>query len=203
MAPSAQGECRVKPQGHSLPHLDEIFDRLRKGHHLCGDDGPIYLALRTYFVSYQELFRSLGFDLVQHDRGFAYFQSQADLGKEATALAVFFFVLVEYWGDAGRDIEEAAFDPVGHRVPDLPHFERDSWRQCMVDAGVAGQDDLEKVVQNMERYGFAERFGDDRFRFRPPAWRFLDLCSQVLEELEQTDDTPVNSPPEDEEESGS
>ena len=38
----------------------------------------------------------MGFDLIAHERQFYYFRSTEELGKEATQLAVFFFVLVMF-----------------------------------------------------------------------------------------------------------
>jgi hypothetical protein len=165
-------------------HLPELFDKLRSGRHLSADDGALYLALRTDFAEYRALFEAIGFDLVEHERGFYYFRSTDDLGKEATQLAVFFFVLVEAWGDAGKDLEATAFDPAGHALSALPHMSRDSWRRCLAEAGIANDDEIAKVVQRMERLGFTERLADDRFRFRTPVWRFFDLCRDVLAEAE-------------------
>jgi hypothetical protein len=167
------------------PHVRELFDRLRSGRHLCADDGPLYLALRADFATHRDLFGALGFQLIQHDRGFYYFLSDADLGKEATQLAVFFFILVEAWGDAGKDLEATAFDVGGHAVADLPHLTRESWRRCLAEADVHGPDDLAEVVRKLERYGFAERLDGDRCRFRAPAWRFFDLCREVWQESEE------------------
>ena len=166
------------------PHLREAFNHLRAGRHLSADDGPLFLALRANFEVYRALFTALGFDLVGHDRGFYYFQSTEDLGKEAAQLVVFFFVLVEAWGDAGRDLEAAAFDPAGHALDELPHLSRESWRACMGEAGVPDANELATLVKKLERYGFTERIGDDRFRFRTPAWRFFDLCLDVWRETE-------------------
>jgi len=167
-------------------HLPELFDRLRSGRHLCADDGPLYLALRVDYATYRTLFAALGFDLVEHDRGFYYFQSSEELGKEATQIAVFFFVLVEAWGDAGKDLEATTFDPAGHAVAELPHMTRESWRCCMAEANVSTEEELSNVVRKLERYGFTERLDDDRFRFRSPAWRFFDLCREVWKETEET-----------------
>lgn len=166
------------------PHLQDAFNQLRAGKHLSADDGPVFLAIRADYDVYRSLFSALGFDLIGHERGFYYFQSAEDLGKEATQLVVFFFVLVEAWGDAGLDLGATAFDPGGHAVSDLPHFDRESWRACMSEAGVPDEGELVNLVRKLERYGFTERIGDDRFRFRTPAWRFLDLCLEVWQETE-------------------
>ncbi|MCB9609608.1 MAG: hypothetical protein H6716_23655 [Polyangiaceae bacterium] len=170
------------------PHLQEMFNHLRGGRHLSIHDGPVYLAVRADYGQYRMLFGALGFDLVEHDRGFYYFQSGEDLGKEATQLVVFFFVLVEAWGDAGHDLEAVAFDPGGHAVAELPHFSRESWRACMSEAGVPNEAELANVVKKLDRYGFAERLSDDRFRFLSPAWRFFDVCREVWTETESSAD---------------
>jgi hypothetical protein len=174
-----------------LAHLSEAFDRLRSGRHLCADDGAIYLALRANYDAYDAVFEALGFDLVRHERGFLYFRSDAELAKEATQLAVFFFVLVQAWGDAGSDIEASAFDPAGLEIAKLPHFSRDSWRECMAQSGTHDEEGLADVVRRLERNGFVERLSDDRFRFRAPAWRFLDLCREVEEAQGLSGDAPL------------
>jgi len=168
----------------ALPHLQEIFERLRSGRHLCADDGVLYTSLRDRTADYQRLFAALGFELVDHERGFCYFRAAGELGKGASAQAVFFFVLVEAWSDGGLDLQAKVFDAAGHRHNQLPHFDRESWRVCMTEAGVPTPDDLSDVVRRLERLGFTERIDDETFRFRAPAWRFLDLCRDVLEEEE-------------------
>ncbi len=175
------------------PHLKDAFNLFRTGKHLSADDGPLFLAVRADYEAYRTLFGALGFNLVQHDRGFYYFQSAEDLGKEAAQLVVFFFVLVEAWGDAGLGLEATAFEPGGHALKDLPHFSRESWRACMTEAGVPDADELENLVKKLERYGFSERVGEDRFRFRTPAWRFFDLCREMWEETEAASLGPETS----------
>ncbi len=186
-----------------LTHLQDLFERLRSGRHVCAEDGALYLALRDRMSDYTRLFAALGFDLVDHARGFCYFRSDADLGKEASAQAVFFFVLVEAWSDDGRDLEDTVFDTAGHRIAELPHFTRESWRACMAEVGIPTPDALTDVLKRMERLGFTERIDDERFRFRVAAWRFLDLCRDVLEEheshgrnadTETGDDTDADTP---------
>ncbi|MGH7440573.1 MAG: condensin complex protein MksE [Polyangiaceae bacterium] len=168
-----------------LPHPDRLFEMLRSGRHLCADDGTLYVALRAEYDGYSRLFGCLGFELVESSRGFYYFRTDGDLGKEAAQLAVFFFVLVEFWGDTGGDLEATAFDPVGLAVDELPHLTRETWRQCMAEADVHDFNDLAEVVRRLERYGFATEAGPGRFRFRTPAWRFLDLCAEVQQEAKQ------------------
>lgn len=171
----------------ALKHSVEIFDLLRTGRHLCAEDSPYFLTLRSQFEEYRALYEAVGFELVQHERGIYYFSSNADLGKAASALAVFFFVLVEAWGDEGVDLEAAVFDQV-HEISNLPHFTRESWKKCMEEADVHGEGDLSELVQKMERLGFVKRTEPIGFRFRTPAWRLLDLCMESLPVEERAGD---------------
>ena len=46
-----------------LPHLNEIFDALRRGRHLCAADGKRFWSLRENVVEFQFFFIQLGFRL--------------------------------------------------------------------------------------------------------------------------------------------
>jgi chromosome condensin MukBEF MukE localization factor len=177
-----------------LPNLKEVFKRLRSGFHICEDDRPMYSNLRAHYAAFRELFAALDFDLLQHERGFFYFQSEGELRREASMMAVFFFVLVEAWADAGVDIEERVFAPEGHGISNLPHFTRESWKQSLEEVGVADERELLLTVKRLGRYGFVEFIHEEeeRFRFRTPTWRFLDMCLDVangkrVEVLESTE----------------
>ena len=166
-----------------LPHLEEIFDELRRGYHICFDDGAPYRALSNHFESYRRLFSALGFELVRHERDFFYFRSSGNLGKTASQMAVFFFILVEVFGDRGENLRDAIFK-ADHRIDKLPHFQRESHRACLSEVGIDTDDALGSVIKKLERYGFAERRGDT-FRFRKPAWRFVELCFEASETNEE------------------
>ena len=62
----------------------------------------------------------------------------------------------------------------------------------MAEANVTNEEELSNLIRRLERYGFAERLADDRFRFRTPVWRFLDLCFEVLND-DHDESTKVNS----------
>jgi hypothetical protein len=162
-----------------LTHLSELFTKLRSGRHLCVEDGPLYLSLRANYERYEAIFRALGFELVQHHREFYYFQSDADLAKEAKRVVVFFFILVQWWGDLGKDIEAEAFRPHEFDLAEFPHFDHDTWRHAMEQSGITDKTKFPEVLKHLDRLGYIERTGEERFRFRAPAWRFLDLCRDV------------------------
>jgi len=164
-----------------LPHLREVFDLLRSGHHISSADGPVCLALRDHLEEFGALFEALGFHLEAHPRGFFYFQGREEVGKEARRFAVFFFVLVEWLGDDGRNIESALFEkPLP--VAELPHFATDRYRRLMFEAGIEHRDELPAQLQRHSQLGFATRVGDAAIQFDEPSWRFLDLCADIAKE---------------------
>lgn len=182
------------------PNLREAFQKLKSGRHISVEDGELYYCLRTNCEHYTAIFSGLDFELIAHPKGFYYFQGKRELSKEASRQAVFFFILVQHWGDEGLDLREATFRSEGYAVKELPHFTRSSWRTCMTEVGVEVEEDLEQILRSMERLGFVERNESDRFRFKPPIWRFFDLCRDIFEESQQQGrlagslETPASSP---------
>ena len=170
-----------------LPSLKRIFDDLRRGKHLAEGDGPHVHALREHVEAYTRLFDALGFSLVQHPRGFFYFAADpsANVTEQAGRMAVFVFILVESLADQGKQVEETLMSHT-FNVTELPHLSTDRFVTYMRDVGITSMDDLRQVLKNMRRLGFAEMVGDDLFRFRTPAYRFLDLCSELAAEHEAT-----------------
>lgn len=166
---------------YDLPRLKEVFEALRRGRHLCPEDGDLYWALRDHREAYGDLFGRLGFRLEAHPRDFFYFAGEGSLSDVGVRLALFVFILVEALADQGAAVEEALMTRT-FSVADLPHLGSERYRAYLREAGVEGEEGLEGVVRYLERYGFARRQGDGGFRFRPPAYRFLDLCQQVLAE---------------------
>jgi hypothetical protein len=171
----------------TLPHMAKIFDALRKGRHLCAEDGGLYLALRDHRDAYDALFTNLGFDFQEHPRGFFYFRGDAQLSEGAERMAVFMFVLIEALATQGHPVEEALmtrrFDPA-----ELPHFQGERSRQYMKEIGVASADDLPDLIRKMERMGFTAVAPDGTFRFRVPACRFLELCLEFIEQKQEDSD---------------
>lgn len=170
-----------------LPQLRQIFDALRLGRHICAEDGMSFYSLRERFEEYARLFNALGFELCSHERGFYYFRARGDLGKGATQMAVFFFVLVDALGNEGQNVRDAIFEG-DHRVDDLPHFKLETHRQCLAEVDIHKPEDLERIIDQLKRYGFVETSRRGTFRFRAPAWRFVDLCYEAAQADEPVDD---------------
>lgn len=166
---------------YALPHLAEVFDVLRRGRHLCLEDGAIYRSLHEHIDQYRELFKNLGFQLEEHPRGFYYFRGDSSVSDLASKMAVFMFVLIEAAADTVESVEQAAMSkPM--EITDLPHLKTERYRGYLKEVGVATDEDLEQVVNNLIRFGFAHRLGEESFRFRSPAYRFFDVALEVLSE---------------------
>jgi hypothetical protein len=164
-----------------LPRLADIFDKLRLGWHLCSLDGELYWLLDGQRDAYTRLFEQLGFRLEKHQRDFYYFSDTRNFTTTSQRMALFVFVLVESVADQGKPIEETLMTRV-FRYDELPHLQSDRYRSVMKEAETGTEEELVALVRSLERFGFAERVDDASFRFRPPAYRFLDLCYEILKE---------------------
>lgn len=162
-----------------LPLLEEIFDALRRGRHLCAADGKSYWALRENLEAYQDLFHHLGFRLQVHQRDFFYFRGKDSLSPQASRMAVFVFILIESLSDQGEPVVDTLMTRT-FSVPDLPHLKSARYRAYLKEASAASDDDLRKIVGHLERLGFVQRQTDDSFSFRTPAYRFFDVCIEIL-----------------------
>jgi len=170
----------VSSDPFDIPKLAEIFEALRRGRHICAEDGDLFWALRDRFDHIQTLFSHLGFRLEAHPRDFYYFHGSASLSDRSERMAVFMFILVEWLSDRGEQVEEAIITRK-FNIDELPHMRIERYRQYMNEAGVAGEGGISDVIRNFERFGFARREGGSMFSFRSPVFRFVDLCHAVLE----------------------
>ncbi len=164
-----------------LPHMEDVFDALRRGRHITLRDGELFQALQNHQEEYAELFGNLGFDLVRHSRDFYYFRDENNFTDRASRIAVFMFILVEWLADQGEPVEETIMTR-RFGVDELPHLESERYVNYMREAGVTDRGDLVRVVQAMDRFGFARRAGSGSFEFAPPIYRFLELCMEMVDE---------------------
>jgi len=169
-----------------LPKLAEIFEALRRGKHLSMRDGDIFHALKRQHSQYEALFDSLGFKLVHHPRDFFYFFDTNNFTELSARMAVFMFILVESLADKGDSVEETVLTR-RFTYKELPHLQGERCRTYMREAGVTSPEDLVKIVQTMERFGFARRLDEESFMFEVAIYRFLDLCMEMAAEQEQAE----------------
>jgi len=61
------------------------------------------------------------------------------------------------------------------------------------EAGIATAEDLAKIVQTMERFGFARRLDEESFVFEVAIYRFLDLCMEMAAHAERQQDATAQA----------
>lgn len=175
----------------ALPHLAEIFGALSRGRHLCIDDGNLFVELREHEQAFEDLFHHLGYQMIVDSRGFYYFHAldNQSTSPRTARLALFFLVLVEaLWEDASsiNDLEEHLLDR-GWTIGELPHLKRERYVELMKQLDrEPDTETLRELVRQLIYFGFAAWDGEERFRFRLPALRFLDMAREVAESLERT-----------------
>jgi len=187
----------MKQEGHNdsileLPHLAEIFESLRRGKHISARDGDLFHALKHQGAGYEALFAKLGFKLVHHARDFFYFFDTANFTELSARMAVFMFILVESLADKGESVEETVLTR-RFACKDLPHLHGERYQTYMREAGVTTPEDVAKVVQTMERFGFTKRMDAETFGFEVPIYRFLDLCMEMAANAGQPQTGPAQS----------
>jgi hypothetical protein len=170
-----------------LPHLQEIFDRLRRGCHLSPEDEPAFSAVAADSEAYAAYFAPLGLKLVRHPREFFYFEPDAgESGSDVLPrIAVFSFILIDHAANQGRPIEEFLLSQ-HFLISKLPHFTLDRYTALLRQMEVEDTAELRQILKNMERLDWAKFDGEEQFRFLRPFHRVFDKCL----ELSQTPPTP-------------
>jgi hypothetical protein len=162
-------------EAHELPFLEKIFTDLRKGRHICMEDGPVYEVLASHKDAFQNLFTALGLNLVFHDRGFFYLDDDT-APRSAKRMVLFAAILVETLDDKGVNLDEDLTSVV--ILPNkLPHLKHEKYAKAMAEVEVASEESLLKVLDTLKRYGFAESREDGSWRFRSSAYRLLDVLN--------------------------
>jgi hypothetical protein len=183
----------------ALPHLELIFNKLRRGYHFTPEDGEVYRTLWDRFEEYQRLFDSLGLDLKKHPKNVVYLVANDNVqpGKQARRMGLFMLVLVEHFGETHSSIVSSLFD-TRFRLENLPHLKAARYEEYMNAIDVHDAGDLEGIVRSLVRFGFAKRV-ENGFMLRKAAYRFLDLCLEASdlakEESESEQDPTPPDPP--------
>ena len=94
-----------------IPHLGDIFDRLKRGAHLGPDDEPFYSSLVARYDDYASYFAPLGLRLIRHEREFFYFdpENPESVPETLPRIAIFSYILVDHAANQGQPIEEFLF----------------------------------------------------------------------------------------------
>jgi|SRR5438132_5270470 len=160
-----------------LPHLQELFQRLRSGYHLSPEDEPIFSAVASNYEAYKAYFAPLGLNLVRHERDFFYFEPEDNesSGETLPRIALFSFILIDYIANTGKAIEESLFGE-HFLISRLPHFSLERYSALLQQVDVEDSPDLRQILRNMERLGWVKFVGEEEFRFLRPFYRVLDKC---------------------------
>jgi len=183
----------------ALPHLELIFNKLRRGYHFTPEDGEVYRTLWDRFEEYQRLLEGLGLDLRKHPKNVVYLVANDNVqpGKQARRMGLFMLVLVEHFGETHSSIVSSLFD-TRFRLENLPHLKAARYEEYMNAIDVHDAGDLEGIVRSLVRFGFAKRV-ENGFMLRKAAYRFLDLCLEASdlakEESESEQDPTPPDPP--------
>ena len=185
---------------NSLPHLAQIFDRLRRGYHLGPDDEPEFSALKKRFDDYAAQFEALGLTLVRHEREFFYFEpdNAENVPETLPRIAVFSFILIDHAANQGRPIEEFVFGQ-NFMLATLPHFTLDRYAALLRQVDVHDLNGLKTVLDFMKRIGWVKWLGAEEFRFLRPFHRVFSKCLELSQAAQATenraDETQSDEPP--------
>jgi hypothetical protein len=180
---------------NDLPHLGDIFDRLKRGCHLGPDDEPLYSALTANPEAYTRYFAPLGLQLIHHERAFFYFapEDPENVPDTMPRIAVFSYILIDHAANQGRSIEEFIFGQ-HFLVTTLPHFTLDRYAALLRQVDVHDAKGLETVLRHMERIGWVKMLGPDEFRFLRPFHRVLARCIELAQAASPPAPAPEQTP---------
>lgn len=169
-----------------LPHLGDIFDRLKRGAHLGPDDEPLFAHLVSRYDDYAAYFAPLGLQLIRHEREFFYFEpdNAETVPDTLPRIAIFSYILVDFAANQGRPIEEFIFGQ-NFLISALPHFAFDRYAALLRQVEIHDSKELETVLKHMDRIGWAQILGPDEFRFRRPFHRVFSRCIEIAQSASQ------------------
>ena len=167
----------------SLPaQLSEAFRMLRKGQHVCRDDGPVWFDLRDNPDAYRTIFTALGYTLSDHPRGFYFFSEGQQSRPEVLSRLVYFFTCLF------SDLDQGRYEPgIIRWVDTLADHEFSitvladgmfsaNDRQRIFSQLQVSPDNFEKaVIAPLCRYGIATRAKAGSLRFRQGVYRFVEF----------------------------
>jgi hypothetical protein len=173
-----------------LPHLSNIFDRLKRGCHL-GPEDEGFPVLCARYQEYADYFAPLGLTLVRHQRDFFYFEpdNPETVADTLPRIAVFSYVMVDHSANQGRSIEEFIFGQ-NFLLTALPHFALDRYAALLRQVEMYDMNDLATLLNHMERIGWVKWVGEDEFRFLRPFHRVFSKCLEITQAAQVSDPKP-------------
>lgn len=163
-----------------LPHLQELFEKLKTGYHVSHEDGLMHAALMKTPDEYAEYFGAIGLKLVKHERDFFYFESEDATSEYLPQVAVFCYVLIDHTANLGLPIEATLMGGT-LSLRGLPHFTLDSYRAHLRQVDLLEPEKLRRVVSYLVRIGWAKWVSTDEFTFLRPFCRVFERCLELSE----------------------
>ena len=163
-----------------LPHLGDIFDRLKRGAHLGPEDEPFYSDLVARYDDYAAYFAPLGLRLIRHPREFFYFdpENSETVPDTLPRIAIFSYIMVDFAANQGQPIEEYIFSR-NFLISSLPHFAFDRYAALLRQVEIHDTRGLESILQQMKRIGWVHFISLDEFRFLRHFHRVFARCIDI------------------------
>ncbi|PKM46889.1 MAG: hypothetical protein CVV05_00295 [Gammaproteobacteria bacterium HGW-Gammaproteobacteria-1] len=180
------------PNRFALPRLPDLYSELRRGRHLCPEDGDLYALLDERPQDYIDLFSAIGYQLTRHRRGFYYLTSGAQSSDQMQRIAVFYFVLFDHLADRFGSVTDALFQRT-FPASELPHFFTERYTLLMEEAKLPSLEALQPFLRRLESLGFLS-IENDTIRFRSPSARFLDMCVDLANTPPAADEAGTETP---------
>lgn len=168
-----------------LTYLQEILTRLSKnGEHINrAADAALWVNLEQEQSVYEDLFRAQGFDLRIDPRGFAWFnttESSASSNQNTRRLALFFMVLFEYQGDAGKQLRRF----MDWRIDvELLNEVYNQHKEVLFAEGISA-DEFPDLTKTAERFGFMRKEEGAHYLL-PAVYRYLDHFEALAESVQE------------------
>ncbi|TMO55288.1 condensin complex protein MksE [Pseudoalteromonas phenolica] len=173
-----------------LSELQAINKKLVSGYHISEQDTTLWQQLDQNIDAYQALFTALGHDLIHDARGFYYLgsdESTPNMGKISRAIALTIYILIEHYGNQGKDPLRAIFDSTAdlELMQTLVQMNKHLFDQLEIFSGSELRKD---VYLRMVRLGLAKEV-EQGFVLLAPIYRYIDALMEVndnnFDELEE------------------
>lgn len=179
---------RPKLRSEALPHkLAEVFRLLRKGRHICVEDGPNYRIVEQEEDRYRTVLDALGYELIHHAQGFYYIKGGKTFSSRGLqSITIFVFLLFQYLEDNKQGEPDhtwlRSLTTKRFLIDELPHFGTQQHRAMMANLELTRATLHQRVLRVLDQLGMLEFIDDRSFRFRSPIYRFVDLCMAYSED---------------------
>ncbi len=171
-----------------------MFRLLRKGRHICVEDGPNYRIIEQEEDRYHTVLDALGYELIHHAQGFYYIKGGTTFSSRSLqSITIFVFLLFQHLEDNKQGEPDhtwvRSLTTKRFLIDELPHFGTQQHRAMMASLELTRATLHQRVLRVLHQLGMLEFVDDRSFRFRSPIYRFVDLCMAHAEDNWDEDTT--------------